>query len=188
MAVLSSGAIAGIVAGCSILTSIAAGALGFWLGQKIQKIPRKYTTQLYRTPIDHAIERLLWDVGQHEISDTHAMVREVVHSLFFMLGHVDWSYYEPLPQEFVTNLRERIPCDGAADADWPLWEQILTSAEGDRAFSLRHQCLSIIFTHWLVPYMQPDSDASMSLLPPDLLSLRKRILAKPHRHSGFFVL
>ena len=39
MSLLSAGAIAGIVAGCDILTltSIAAGALGYCLGQEIQK-------------------------------------------------------------------------------------------------------------------------------------------------------
>ena len=68
--------------------------------------------------MDHAIEQLLSDVGRNDIADTHThiMVREVVHTLFFMLGGLNCRCQDPLPREFVANLRERIPCDGATNA------------------------------------------------------------------------
>ncbi|KAH8898333.1 hypothetical protein GQ53DRAFT_817609 [Thozetella sp. PMI_491] len=177
MANLTEGQIAAIVLTCSIFT----GALGFWVTRRcMQHKPRK------AYPISLVFEDLMDSVNVRGGHYFGQVLRLIVSSIDQLVAFLDLPRDDPLPASIIATLREAVPCDGMPDADWPLWERLMTDVENEKFTDRRRQTLQVIITHWLIPKMQPDSDEAMSFFEPDFLSLRKKVMKKPHFNMPLF--
>jgi hypothetical protein len=113
----------------------------------------------------------------------------IIAEIHNMVGLLSLESHQRVPAGVIAALKGAVPCDGLADADWPLWERLMTEGGGEddtdqfNARFLAREALQCVITHWLVQKMQPDCDKATSLLRPDFLSLRKSIMVKPKYKS-----
>lgn len=185
MTTLSPGHIAAIAVACSVVSAILAGGMAFLNASRrasrraSRKSPRNTDTPT-KFVFDEMSQSLQRCMHLPALGD---LTIDVVHSISRLVMCL--SIKDPLSPAFIATLKAAVPCDGIIGADWPLWERLLTDTKSE-PFSrhrLRDTVLSLLVAHWLVPKMQPDGDEKMTLLPPDFVSLRKRIMAKPQYDS-----
>lgn len=191
MSSLSSGAVAALVICCTIATSVLTGALAFWLGHRSTRLKKKGPKPVTK-PIKYALNHLKEEIHLHVIEHTwfSSLVEELISDISMMIGSLDFEFHARVPANVIAALKVAVPCDGLADADWPLWERLLMGNGWEDGMDFFHpqflarEALQCVVTHWLVYKMQPDCDEATSLLRPDLLSLRKSIMAKPKFNSA----
>lgn len=176
MAALSAGPIAAIAVACSVISAILAGAIVYW------KVSRSCTTPMKPCKPWQSVFRYLTSAFERQLETVCAANLQpfLINNIDKMVCDLVFTFEDtPVPPALIAALKAAVPCDGVVGADWPLWERLMTDTKHKNFHNNRYNVLCVIIAHWLVPKMQADGDENMTLLPPDFVSLRKRIMAKP---------
>lgn len=182
MTALSAGHIAAIAVACSALSAILAGAITHWLDSRRNRKKPWATDTPWRDVFRECTQLL---TARWLFPRSRELVPDIVHHIEILTTCLSLNR-EDLPA-FIQTFKAAVPCDGVVNADWPLWERLLLDFEDKNRAGNRSAVLSIIIAHWLVAKMQPDGDETMTFLPPDFVSLRKRIMAEPQYDSESFL-
>ena len=181
MTALSAGHIVAIAIACSVVSAILTGGIAHWNASRRGPRNTDTPTRLVYQEMTHFLQRSMQNPSSGEL------VVDIVYAIEKMVGCLNFRPKHPVPPAFIATLKAAVPGDGVVGADWPLWERLMTDTEDEQFHNNRDTVLSVILAHWLVPKLQPDGDDTMTLLPPDFVSLRKRIMAAPQYDSESFL-